>query len=153
MKACICLFAFFVLPVFLPSFLPSFFLWGLSSVGLLVSSPARHLSVRPCLSVLSVRLSVCMSVRMSVCLSPRSVSVCQSVRFFFSSFFLCASGFSPEDSIFHSGNQVSEFAYTPRRTHWHDLKWHLQDQTPVDSRQPSLLLSLTSHIYLQRGKK
>ena len=151
MKACICLFAFFVLPVFLSFFLLSF----RAFFGRSVRFFARPAPVRPsvCLSVLSVRLSVYMSVRMSVCLSLRSVSVCQSVRFFFSSFFLCASGCNPEDSIFHSGNQVSEFAYTPRRTHWHDLKWHLQDQTPVDSRQQSLLLSLTSHTYLQRGKK
>ena len=151
MKACICLFAFFVLPVFLPSFLLSLRVFFGRSVRFF----ARPAPVRPsvCHSVLSDRLSVCMSVRMSVCLSLRSVSVCQSVRFFFSSFFLCVSGCSSEDSIFHSGNQVSEFAYTPRRTHWHDLKWHLQDQTPVDSRQQSLLLSLTSHTYLQRGKK
>ena len=58
---------------FLSFFLPSFFLWELSSVGLFVSSPARHLSVCP---------SVCMSFRMSVCLSLRAVSVCQSVSFF-----------------------------------------------------------------------
>ena len=150
MKACIYLFAFFVLPVFLSSFLLSLRAFFRRSVRFFV----RRAPVRPsvCLSVLSVRLSV----RMSVCLSLRSVSVCQSLRFFlffFLSFFLCTSGCNPEDSIFHSGNQVSEFAYTPRRTHWHDLKWHLQDQTPVDSRQQSLLLSLTSHTYLQRGKK
>ena len=140
---------------FLSFFLPSFFLWGLSSVGLFVSSPARHQSVRPSVSLfcLSVCLFICLSACLSVCLSLRSVSVCQSVRFFFSSFFLCASDCSPEDSIFRSGNQVSEFAYAPLRTHWHDLKWHLQDQTPVGSRQQSLLLSLTSHTYLQWGKK
>ena len=139
---------------FLSFFLPSFFLWGLSSVGLFVSSPARHQSVRPSVSLFC--LSVCLFICLSACLSVFLCGLCLSVShsvFFFSSFFLCASGCNPEDSIFHSGNQVSEFAYTPRRTHWHDLKWHLQDQTPVDSRQQSLLLSLTSHIYLQRGKK
>ena len=143
---------------FLSFFLPSFFLSGLSSVGLFVSSPARHQSVRPSVSLFC--LSVCLFIFQSACLSVflcgLYLSVSHSVFFFssfFLSFFLCTSGCNPEDSIFHPGNQVSEFAYTPRRTHWHDLKWHLQDQTPVDSRQQSLLLSLTSHTYLQRGKK
>ena len=138
---------------FLSFFLPSLVLWGLSSVGLFVLRPPGTCpSVRPYVTLfcLTVCLFVCLFACLSVYLCGLCLSVSQSV---FSSFFLCASDCSPEDSIFLSGNQVSEFAYTPRRTHWHDLKWHLQDQTPVDSRQPSLLLSLTSHIYLQRGKK
>ena len=138
---------------FLSFFLPSLVLWGLSSVGLFVLRPPGTCPSGR-LSLCSVWPSVCLHVSPHICLSISAVCVCLSVSpFFFSSFFLCAPGCSPEDSIFLSGNQVSEFAYTPRRTHWHDLKWHLQDQTPVDSRQQSLLLSLTSHIYLQRGKK
>lgn len=132
---------FFVLPVFLPSFLLSLRAFFGRSV---------RFFARPA----PVRLSVCLYVFPHVCLSISAGCVCLSVsQFFPSSLFLCASRCSPEDSIFGSGNQVSEFAYTPLRTHWHDLKWHLQDQTPVDSRQQSLLLSLTSHTYLQRGKK
>lgn len=135
----------------LPSFLTSFFEGFLRSVCSFLRPPGTCPSVR--LSLCSVWPSVCLYVCQHVCLSISAVCVCLSVsQFFPASFFLCASGCSPEDSIFGSGNQVSEFAYTPLRTHWHDLKWHLQDQTPIDSRQQSLLLSLTSHTYLQRGK-
>lgn len=131
-------------------FLPSFFLWGLSLVGLFVSSPARHLSVRPSASLFCQ--SVCLFVCLSACLSVYPCGLCLSVSQSVFSFLL--SFFVPQAVVLKTVYFIrATRSYTPRRTHWHDLKWHLQDQTPVDSRQQSLLLSLTSHTYLQRGKK
>ena len=75
---------------FLSFFLPSFFLWGLSSVGLFVSSPARHQSVRPSVSLfcLSVCLFICLSACLSVYLCGLCLSVSQSVFSFLLSFFV-----------------------------------------------------------------
>ena len=92
MKTCICLFAFFVIPVFLPSFLSSLRAFFGRSVR---SSPARHLSVRPSVTLfcLSVCLFVCLSACVSVYLCGLCLSVSQSVFSFLLSSFVPQAGF------------------------------------------------------------